>query len=309
MTTMQEIQSELFRLYQGGQFREALDLMEREMPRFPEAETEYLFFRASLASLVGDTAEALAVLGRALDLGQWFHELRLRHRELAALQGIPEFERIAAVCKERHAAAEAEARLNPVRLCHVPEPMRRPSPLLVALHGSTLPAAVQAPVWEPAAAEGWLTVLPQSGQLLGPGAPIWADYERAAADVDRHCREVCEEYAVDTNRVVLAGFSAGASLALRLALDGRCGARGVVMVCPGTVHEEQLRASLERGTASGLRAWLVLGRKDPYYAHGQTVMRVLHEHGVPLAVEEVDGLGHQFPGHFPAVLKNWLQEW
>jgi len=123
-----------------------------------------------------------------------------------------------------------------------------PSPLLVSLH----PFATTAAEWEQyarlardAARRGYVVVTP-SGSEPGPRWTVPGGLDLSDADdlafVDRLVTEVADTYCVDRNRVVAAGFSAGAAMAQalsctfpwRFAAVAGAGGMNLTDPCPGS---------------------------------------------------------------------------
>jgi hypothetical protein len=64
-------QGEMLRLYQQGQYAQALDLTLRESGRFPDQKCDTYFWRVCLLAVTGRTMEALHMFEEALEAGLW----------------------------------------------------------------------------------------------------------------------------------------------------------------------------------------------------------------------------------------------
>src|SRR5205814_1015368 len=122
------------------------------------------------------------------------------------LQGLPAFEQLATVCRERERAAAVGPLLftePPAEGCY----SAAPCPLLIALHGNGANARVTLPGWRPVVAAGWLLAVPQSSQIGAYDAYLWDDQATALRELADHYATLTAQQAVDHERVVVAGFS------------------------------------------------------------------------------------------------------
>ena len=105
-----EFYAEAMEHYQAQDYAGALAILTREGDRFPEEAANVLYLRSCMAARVGQPDLALQILEDALNRGLWYGEQLMRESpSWQPLQGLPAFERIAAVCKERQAAARSAA--------------------------------------------------------------------------------------------------------------------------------------------------------------------------------------------------------
>src|SRR5512136_317591 len=110
--TFSELLGQAYELYQQGEYDQALDLTTREATRFPDQAQQVYYWRICLASKADKPSLATQLLRQAVEAGYWYPEAQLRtDQDLAPLQGRPAFERMAAICRERHAEAQARAAL------------------------------------------------------------------------------------------------------------------------------------------------------------------------------------------------------
>ncbi len=304
--TFAELMAQMVTLSQAGQPAPALDLLAREAARFPAHAQRLCFWRMCLAARLDDTPLALALFEDLLNSGSWVPADWLRDEpDLQPLRSLLKFERLVEVCRDRQAAAQARA--EPVLIAIRPEKkFPEPYPLLLALHGNYRNAKTAIDFWHPAVAQGWLLALPQSSQVFGPDAFIWDDRDWAVREIRAHYQTLCEQYAVDRGRVVVAGFSAGGSLALWLALSGALDARGFVVVTPGLAPDDEWTPLLDSSRARGLRGYVITGEKDMGYAEAQSFAALLRAHGIACELEAHPGLGHDFPSDFDQSLTRAL---
>src|SRR5262249_45776663 len=280
---------------------EALELLTQEGDAFPEQAVTALYLRSCLAARVGRTELALAILEDAIGRGFWYGEEMLRQSpSWQSLQGLPGFEHMAAICMAR----QGQARTGPDLL--VEEPVGaafagQARPLFLALHGNGDRAARALAGWRPIVARGWLLAAPQSSQIGATSAYGWFDEEVALREVAEQYATLRERFAIAADHVLLAGFSMGGEIALRLALRRTIPARGFLLLGPGgnmtDGAPEAWLPLIAEAAATGLRGALLIGEEDANSS--QDAVRVLAEllgaHGVPCMLETLPGLGHEYP--------------
>jgi predicted esterase len=312
--TFSDLEKQLYQLYQNGEYAQALDLATRKAGRFPTEAWLVTYWRICMASLLDETALALQLLEEALAAGLWYAEAQLREdTDLQSLQGLPEFERLVEVCRKREAEAQAQA--APVLLTLQPEDQcqagRQPCPLLLVLHGNNKSAEGSVGFWSSAVSKGWLLALPQSSQVRSPGGYAWNDRDRAVREIQEHYATLCEQYAIDPDRVVLAGFSLGGELAIWLAMSGTIEARGFIAVGPGGPYmnePDKWMPLIEASQGSGLRGYLVVGEQDVFCYEGtQALAALLKSRDIPCELEMHPNLGHDFPPEFQQSLTRALE--
>jgi acetyl esterase/lipase len=115
-------------------------------------------------------------------------------------------------------------------------------------------------------------------------------------------RPPCLPIRTSTRRVArggFAGFSAGAGLAVTIALTGRpFEVRGAIAVGPSGRDAEDRREAMGEAAARGTRLWLLIGENDSVRDQTERLCEELHEAGVEYHLDVVPHLGHAFPEDF-----------
>jgi predicted esterase len=304
--TISELADEMFRLYARGEYEQALALINRDFEQFTDFRGRLFFWRACLNSMLGQQQEALSQLAQALDLGFAYSEDGLRgDSDLHSLQGLPEFEQLVARSQERYAQLAANVvSTSQVILPSLSTPP--PYPLLMVLHGNNSSAGWTAGYWQVAAKQGWLVLLPQSSQMgWDNGAFVWNDEEQARRDVQQHYEHVQQEYGIDPERVVIAGFSRGARVALSLALNGVIPASGVIAVAPALrQNPAELFPATDIRSERMPSVYLIIGARDePFYEPTVALAEYLSASEVDCELSIYPDLGHAYPPGFAETLQ------
>lgn len=302
----QDLLEEMTRLYELKQYDEAGALLVSQAPRFPDRAANIAYNRLCLMALAGHADQALALLGEVVREGGWYPDSMLRSDpDLTSLQGLSEFERLAAICHERQQAARAAA--TPHMEVAIPDSGSPPYPALIALHGNNHNAADSMPYWKSASQQGFLVAMLQSTQVSGQDSFVWNDADRVEQDVIGHNRALIEEHPVDASRTVIGGFSMGGRIACWMAIRQALPVRGFISAAAWLKDIGDWEPHFERAAASGVRGCLLVGERDRLsYEDTLALGRMLESHHLPCQVKVFPGLRHEYPADFDAALSGAL---
>jgi predicted esterase len=313
--TFDQVQTAIQNCYQAGDFAGALELADRHAPDFPEHTHLFSYWQMCMAARLEDIPRTLSVLESALSGGFWYGETLLRKSpSLRPLQGLPDFEALVERNRQHEAITRQETypliTIRPRSAC---TQKKDPCPLLIGLHANAARAQTSLPFWQAAAFEGWLVAAPESSQAMWRGAYIWDDLETTRSQILRHFQALQDKYAIDGDRIVLAGHSMGAEAALWLMLTGAISARGVLLIGPGgpltsepEAWSELIQEYRQRQTADAapLRAAFILGEADqsiPHQEIGRLIL-LLQENGIETRLEIIPAAGHDYEdAYLPAI--------
>ena len=293
---------------------DALALAVEIAKRFPEQAAESSYLLACSYVRAGHDEEALHTLEAALERGKFWHDSLLRWSpSLQPLGDLPRFRRILARSKAMMASLEATTRVSVKVFTPKAGRITTESPLLLPLHGGADIPGEHDAYWAAATDVAVMVAVAQSSQRRssdtfwwgGPGEPF--DRERSERDVKTAYDEVRTTFPFDVTRVVLAGFSQGAILAVTLALQNQpFPVRGFACVGPGIEDLEPLLPLMEPAAARGLRAWILAGERERGLELITRLGDALASRGVPCQLDVVSGVGHEFPPDFHARLQSGL---
>jgi predicted esterase len=320
-----DLDTELARLWETGNAEAALALVAAERPNFPRQVALLHLWRMSLAVAVGRIDHAIQALEEALTAGCRYPAPLLREwPAIAPLHDFVEFERLVHIAAMRYDAELMASR--PTLLVERPDLVAPPAglPLLVALHGTDWSVQETVPFWRAALACGYVLAVPGSAQIaLAPGRFVWNDGHRAELEVTAQIERLVGEQRVDPDRIVLAGFSAGALRALQLAYGPAVHARAAIALAPWLPlrHTRQSPAApparvIISGTkeidelmsARPVRTFIAVGENDTGAHEGAlTLAERLRQRGVPVATEVIAGEGHRYPPEWDAILGRALE--
>jgi predicted esterase len=233
-----------------------------------------------------DTIEA------ALDAGHLIRVSLLLAPTLDPLRGRPRFESLAAEARRRIDALGLEPKVlvaNAGRL----------APLLLTLHGATGNAADELERWRPATELGWIVAAGQSSQPATETGFCWdPPRERIGRDL-RAITAMLPPHA----RVVVAGFSQGAWVALNAALQADIIVAGAaVMIAPFAGSDANLPPAWRR-----LRIPILVGENDSYRDPVERLAKQLQDREHHVFLDVIQGLGHAYPADFAERLPTLLR--
>jgi len=296
-----QVEQQYHALAAAGEHAQALELVTRHFELFPpHAQSVVYYWRLKMACGLGDVPLALDTLRRAVNDGHWYDSLA-GNPDFEILAGSPEFQSLMEICADRRLQAIAAS--VPVLKILQPPKASGPYSLVFALHGNNSSAEVFAPRWEQARERGWLVALPQAPQSFGPGTYSWNDWDWAIPALVKQYGQILESYPVDPQKVVLAGFSMGAGLALWLAFERTLRCRGVLCVAPFLSEVDAFTPVLAEAESSSLRVYLVASPEDEYcHSVAVKLSSILPQYGVEHQLDIYTDTGHAFPASFEARL-------
>lgn len=250
---------------------------------------------------LGETDHALTALDAAIGCG-WADVDALEKDEdwkpVRANARFGELLKAAAACRDETVVVYAGEKVG----------RDRPAPVLVVLHGLGAGPRSEVPYWKPVADKlGMVLVAPRSPTRVGPVLSGWQragatdstaadfyDLEEAAERVDAAVDEAARRSKVDRESVVLAGFSQGGGVALRLVADRPDRFRGAVAV--NSLCQPLDKASWQKAAGGhGVRVCVICGEYDKLLGRSKSAAEVLKAAKVPSRFDTVEKCGHEYP--------------
>jgi predicted esterase len=293
--TFRALTDKMMLLYTDRKYADALQFLEQNADHFPEQSARTTFWKMCLLSLAGRTEEVISVFQKGLDAGLWWAGNQFVDSDLDAVRDMPEFKRLVAISQEKYEEVRVDTKRE--RIILLPElPASGKYPLLIVLHGRNGSKDSNLEHWEAACQRGWLVLSTQSTQPLFSGSYCWDDAALGLADLSSYYDEVSQEYPIDPQRMLLAGFSQGSGMAIQAALSEKFGARGFIGVGTFIAEPDSLIPLVKQSPS--VRGYFVVGEKDHTLDKVRAIQHILKENSIPFAEEVHPDLAHEFPADF-----------
>lgn len=316
MSDINTIQAAIQSSYQAGDYQTAYELATDQLALYPQQAPLLDYWRICMAASLGECDLALDILEQTLENEIWYAETLLRKSPaLENIQAAARFEEL--VLANRALQAQARSERYPL-LTLRPEggclSVDTRCACLLGLHASNATVEYSLEFWKPAAQAGWLVAAPQSSQAIWKDGYIWDDYAVARKEISAHLASLDSRYALDPERVVIAGHGMGGGVAIRIALEGILPLTGILAVTPtgplldnpdsweSWLSQAPIAASTE---GPKLRAVFITGKNNSA-EHIQQIgafADILTDHGIPATLQIVPGSGYNYtPDYHAAIL-------
>jgi len=311
--TFEDLSQQIQSHFVARTYADGLALAENYTEQYSAKQPVLDYWRACLAARLNNSARVVEILETALAHGTWYGEAFLRDSpSLEPMLGDPDFERLLDISRQMQINDPANALpllvVRPESECRQPED---PCRLLLFLHSNTDTAIANLEYWQSAPKDGWLLALPQSASAMWAGSYAWSNHQTAADEIETHVAKLTEQYALDTSKTILAGFSMGAEIALSLALSGRVQAQGFLLLAPGGPYMDNIERwapLIKAAQGRSLRGAVITGLADTTIPHDnvRALVTALNAAGIPTDHEEHIDLAHEYPPPFPEHLRRAL---
>ena len=296
--TFAELDSQIDRLLSAKKENEALALLNEALDRLPNDRGDILTNRALLYCRLDQASDALDTIKTLIEMEV---STPLRWSFFEPIRSLPGFEDV----KQANDALIRKEQANATMQYRIFQPEdadgSTPTPLMLVLHGDGgLANLEQFPqVWPaaPVTALGITVAYIQSSQVLFTNNHGWLpDYAIAQRDITEAYAAICQEIPVDADRVILSGYSGGATTSLTLAFSEALPVCGFIALSPAPwlpqgVDEVSIRKAVERGMAGVLLEGELL---VPIPSETQ-MLEMFASAGMRHQFVINPGVGHEFP--------------
>lgn len=300
-TSYEQIEKECSPLYEEGKYREALDIIEKAIKELPKEEYDKYFYR-----IMNDKALFLVRMGDK----ESFYNIVKDLVEDGYPCGAWMFRRMPAEEDKRYAElkekndilkASFQKRSKIKYSVYLPDDYssEKRYPVFLALHGDGPDGNIGdfSLGWKPDAAvnNGFIFVYVQSSQVYCHNGYAWCpNIEIARKDINECYGEICKEYSVDRDKLIIGGFSGGAMAVTDFAMMDTLPIRGFIALCPGPIQESFTIENSRMAKDRGVRAVIIEGAKDTQ-PNVQDLLKVFRDIEFPHTYTAIEGLGHWYP--------------
>lgn len=299
-----ELQNELFRLFEKGEFDAIYRCIDEAKREFPERIDKTSFWEACAFSVEGKYEEAIVILNEALQKGIWWNPHTLIYDEdLKGLRDKIGFKTIVQKCEEILKKQQLTA--HPKLFTYGNE---KALAGIFSLHWRGSNINDFAPYWcEEKILREYMLGFSQSSQIYGMNSYSWDNHEIAIKDVMKSFNDFTNKYNLED--IIIAGASQGGNIAIELALKNMLEAQKFIAVIPAIRDVEAIESMVISNDITNVKGYIVTGDKDPFYENTLQLMSMFEKYNVNCKLIVREGLGHLFPEDFTQILKNIMEEW
>ena len=244
----------------------------------------------------------------------------VRDTDLDPIRGRPEFKTLESECN-RLKHEQINQKTSPDLMVRLPPDYDEGKnwPALMVFHQryGERPELTAAP-WLPVLSMGMILTVPWSSQVYAHDGRSWDSLKVSEKDVQWAFSKL-KDYRLDSENLVVAGFSQGGALSIYTVLKRIVPARGFVAVAPSDwiipeekpATERQLPSEaflsiVEASDCRGLRGSIIIGEKDPFLPKIEKLYALMMEKGLDGKLQVETGLGHEYPEGFENKLRTAL---
>lgn len=294
-------------LYREGDFAKAYEFITENGDKVHGNPAQILNFRYSLACKLGETNLAMQLFRKAVrENGYWYsHDYLISDDDLLPLQQFDEFNELALLCKEREELAKKNARseLKTLRSSD----LESKGCTLLALHGNEESIALTEGYWKPCTSFGCSLGLIQSSQIGFWGGYYWNDVEKGAKDLQHLFEELSRSNEMNSDHVVIGGFSAGCQVALYSMLNNIIPIKKFIFIAPWLPDLIDWEPLFERLGVIGVKGYIICGAKDrDCLEHAKGLADIMNDHEIECQLQVIEELDHDYPDSFAQDLEKAL---
>jgi len=210
-TTYTNLLNRTLEIYTKGDYLEAYNFITENYKGIKGNLAQIYNFRYSIANEAGLEELALQIMREAIvEKGFWYqYKYLIEDEDLKSLNKYKEFAELLDICRKREIKAKREEK--PDLKIIVPNKMdeKYEHSLIIALHGDQENIEVTEDYWGSCVHKNYLLALPQSSQIQFSEGYEWKDIEKGTRELKEHYESILEKFNVDSDNIIIGGFSAG----------------------------------------------------------------------------------------------------
>jgi predicted esterase len=180
--------------------------------------------------------------------------------------------------------------------------------LIIALHGDQENIEITEDYWSSCIQKNFLLALPQSSQIQFSEGYEWKDIEKGAREMKEHYESILEKYNIDSDNIIIGGFSAGGRVALYSIMKDIIQVKGFILVAPWLPEIDEWAPLLDKIREKGIKGYVVCGDKDDdCYECTRRFTDLLNSKKITYELKIFKGLDHDYPDNFNEILRNAIE--
>jgi len=292
-------------IYMKGDYLEAYNFITENYKGIKGNLAQIYNFCYSIANKAGLEELALQIMREAIvEKGFWYqYKYLIEDEDLKSLNKYKEFADLLDICKKR----ESEAKRNEKNKKKIIVPYKMNEqykhPLIIALHGDQENIEITEDYWSSCIHKNYLLALPQSSQIQFSEGYEWKDIDKGSRELKGHYENIFEKHNIDSDNIIIGGFSAGGRVALYSILKGIIQAKGFILVAPWLPEIDEWAPLLDKIKEKEIRGYVVCGDKDDdCYKCTRRFTDLLSSKKIFYELKIFKGLDHDYPDNFNKTL-------
>jgi len=294
--SFEEVDKEVTRMYNGGQFEEAVNLLETVIEKYPDnlyTITSDMSVFYSLMTPI-QTEKSMEILKYGYEKGLWYY-IDPEAKRWESCRESSEFQELVTKNNERKekAQSKAEAKFEvylPENYCE-----ERSYPLHIAIHGWGEDVEFFRKFWQSNVLnKDCISLFVQSSRVVSQIGFGWDDVELARKEIKDAYENVLTQYPIDINNITIGGFSQGGTMAMDFALNGIIPIKGFIALCPdqpNNFSKEGIESMIEKN----IKGIILTGENDGALPEQKKMVQEFEETGFLYKFTVNTDLGHWFP--------------
>jgi len=297
-------------IYMNGDHLEAYNFITENYKGIKGNLAQIYNFRYSIANEAGLEELALQIMREAIvEKGFWYqYKYLIEDEDLKSLNKYKEFAELLDICKKKE--SEAKKNEKPDLKIIVPVKMNEQyqHPLIIALHGDQENIEITEDYWSSCIDKNYLLALPQSSQIQFSEGYEWKDIDKGSRELKEHYESILEKYNVDSDNIIIGGFSAGGRVALYSILKGIIQVKGFILVAPWLPEIDEWALLLDKIREKRIKGYVVCGDKDDdCYECTRKLADLLNIKKISYKLNIFKGLDHDYPDNFNEILPKAIE--
>ena len=179
----------------------------------------------------------------------------------------------------------------------------KPHGLIIMLHGAGGRPELYAAAYKAATKKGFIVLLPAARPKTPAEARVTTFDEKDTTQILKMITEVRETYAIDPDRILLSGHSAGAAYAFWLVGQNP----DLFTACAAGASGLRFDVGEMKG-AEHVPFYIVCGKKDPFHVEAKASVKPMRDAGFEVQFEDPAAWGHALPRQAWAKMFDWFRK-
>jgi len=126
--------------------------------------------------------------------------------------------------------------------------------------------------------------------------------DRAHDDIERIYFDLIENYSIDTSQIIIAGTSAGGTMALDITFNETIPITGIIVFCPGKPKNMKINSDFNKS----IRVYMLAGQNDYYLPKQEEIIKIFTSEHIDYLYKTIRGMGHEFPKQYDLIINDAL---